>query len=224
LFWTINGGREVSGFMRTAAKLLACAGLVLSLTACALAGIGNSAPPATYDLLAPKVAAARGGPSPVQLVVITPQAVRAIDTDRILVKPSDEQITYYSGAVWSDRLPRLVRARLVQALEASGRFRAVGTEDDSVTSPYSIQTSIHAFELAVNGTPVRARVKLSVKIVDEASGNVLANRQFEADATAASDRISDGVQALTEAFQQVALDIVNWIGRPENRSRVSARS
>ncbi len=210
--------------MRTAARIGFAAALALSLSACALAGIGSTAPPATYDLAAPAVSKARSGPTPVQIVVVTPAAVRAIDTDRILVRPSDEQISYYSGAVWSDRLPRLVRARLVQALEDSGRFRAVGTEDDSVTSPYSVQTSILAFELAVNGAPALARVRMSVKIVDEASGTVLANRQFEASESAASDGIADGVRALTGAFQQVALEIVNWVGRPENRARVSARS
>jgi cholesterol transport system auxiliary component len=68
---------------------------------------GNSAP-TTYDLIAPRSFAASAKPARWQLVVNEPTAVHALDTDRIMVRPRADQISYYKGVAWSDRLPHLL--------------------------------------------------------------------------------------------------------------------
>lgn len=207
--------------MRAARNII---GLVvaLALSGCALAVNGSQ--PQTFDLIAPDVSAAAGAPLPVQIVVNTPNALRALNTERILVRPRSERISYYPDAVWSDRLPQLVRARLTEVLEDSGRFRAVVTEDDRVTSSYGLQLSIRAFELSVNGKPPEGHVAISAKIVDERAGKVVATRQFESRVRASSDAVGEGIAAITKAFQDVSRALVDWMTTGRGRSRLSAGS
>ncbi len=196
--------------------------MAIALGGCAFAG--SSAPPQTYDLLAPEVNRTRTAALPVQIAVVTPTAVRALDTDRILVRPRSEQISYFPGAAWSDRLPRLVRARLAEALENSGHFRAVVTEDDGVTSPYSLQISLRSFEMSVNGKPPEGHVAMSARIVDERAGKVVASQLFEARARAASDSAAAGVAAITDAFQEASRALIGWMTAGSRRSRLGAGS
>ena len=58
-----------------------------------------------------------------QLIIEEPSAVAAIDTDRIIVRPSPNEVKYYAGVRWTDRAPLIVQKGLVEAFEAS---RAVG--------------------------------------------------------------------------------------------------
>jgi len=207
--------------MRAARNII---GLVvaLALGGCALAVNGSQ--PQTYDLIAPEVSTSTGAQLPVQIVVNTPNALRALNTERILVRPRSERISYYPDAVWSDRLPQLVRARVTEVLEDSGRFRAVVTEDDRVTSSYGLQLSIRAFELSVNGKPPEGHVAISAKIVDERAGKVVATRQFESRVRANSDAAGEGVAAITKAFQDVSRALVDWMTTGHGRSRLSAES
>lgn len=191
--------------------------MALALGGCALAGWNGNSAPATYDLVAPDIAAHNGNPAPFQVVVHSPEAVRALDTDRILVKPSSGRITYFGGAVWSDRLPKLVRARLVQALEDSGRFKAVGTEEDRVAGDYAILTTLRAFQIEVNGTP-HAHVQLFVQMVNDRSGAVLASREFEASIPAPSDTAEQSVATLTKAFHSVVRDLTHWLVQASRRA------
>jgi len=196
--------------------------LAVAMSGCALAV--NGAPPQTYDLVAIEVEPFRGQPLPVQLVVRTPTAVRALNTERILVRPAHERISYYPDAAWSDRLPRLVRARMSEALEDSGHFKAVVTEDDRVTASYSLQIAIRAFEMSVNGKPPEGRVSLSAKIVDERAGKVVASRRFESRARAKSDSVGEGVAAITTAFHDVSRELMRWMTNGSRRSRLGAGS
>ncbi len=196
--------------------------LAFAVSGCALAV--NGSPPQTYDLMAPEAAPVQGQPLPVHLVVHTPSAVRALDTERILVRPASERISYYPAAAWSDRLPRLVRARLTEALEDSGHFRAVVTEDDRVTSSYSLQMALRAFEMSVNGKPPEGHVAVSAKIVDERAGKVVASRQFESRVRAKSDAVGEGVAAITAAFHDVSRELIRWMTNGSRRSRLGAGS
>lgn len=199
--------------------------LALALSGCALAGWNGNTPPETYDLVAADIAKVKRRPAPVQVVVHSPRAVRALDTDRILVKPSSGRITYFSGAVWSDRLPKLVRSRLIQALEDSGHFKAVGTEEDRVSGDYAVLTTLRAFQIEVNGKPT-AHIQLFTQIMNDRTGTVLATREFDAAVPAASDSAENSVAALTEAFHRIARDMVDWLSQADQRAkmRIGSRS
>ncbi len=202
--------------MKLGAKLSVIAGLVLGLLAlpgCALMTAGPAEPALTYDLVAPAKISPRGRRINTQLLINTPIAVRALDTDRILVRLSNGQVAYFPKAVWTDRLPRLLQVRLVESLTTARVVRAVGARSERMSSNLSLSTNIRAFQVNAENGRATAHINLYLKLVDDRSGHVLAARGFEAIVPARSDTAENGVEALNAAFEDIARKIARWITR-----------
>ena len=192
---------------------LAAAALCVVLSGCALTKLGEEAPaPNTYDLVAP-VGSAKGQRSNVQLVVSEPSAVRALAGDNILIKPTGSEVAYFPNAVWTDQLPKLVQARLIQTIEGTGRFLAVGDGRDRLDADLELMTAIRSFQVELAGKRAVAVVDLFVRLSDPHSGRIIASRSFQGSAGAASDAAPEGVQALNEAAQGVLPAIAAWAGK-----------
>mgnify|MGYP003678144117 CR=1 FL=1 len=105
--------------------LLAAA--LASLGGCALADVASGPPPSLYVLNAPAPDMPAALPiAASQIVVEAFSAPAAIDTSRIVFKPSANEIKYYAGARWSDRAPRMIASLLVETLSDTGRRRRRG--------------------------------------------------------------------------------------------------
>ncbi len=114
---------------------------------------------------------------------------------------------------WGDRLPRLFQARLVETLANSGAFRAVLTNQDSVSGDLSLAIEIRDFQVETAASSSEAVVDVYVKLVNERSNAVVATKRFQAHEKAASQDPGAGVVALNTAFQQVVRDIVSWVSQ-----------
>ena len=192
----------------------------LWLGGCAMSGLGggNSAPN-TYNIMTPpKIGSVRASRLASQVTVSPPQSIRALDTDRILVSAPGGRISYFADSAWSDRLPRLVQSRLVEAMQDSGAFRAVLTSQDRVDGDYAIATEIRAFQIDVGNGRSAATVTIFAKIVDERRGKVIATREFSASVPTGKDDPAAGVAALQEGFNQVASELVRWTASPRGNA------
>lgn len=190
--------------MSRSARALAAGLLCLGLMGCALAGGGRA--PTTYDLVAPRSFAASAKSARFQLLVSEPTAVHALETDRIMVRQGGDQISYYKGIAWSDRLPRLVQARMIETFQNSGAVKAVsGNSGD-----YSLATELRAFQIDVSGSQTAADVDIFAKLIN-AKGNVVASKGFTARVTATSDTPTQAVAALNQAFTEVLQDSTQWV-------------
>ena len=87
-----------------------------------------------------------------------------------MVKPTDQQIAYFPQAVWSDKLPRLVRARLVEVFENAKAFDGVGTGRDRIQADLVLVVDIRAFQVEIDGGQAVAHVDVFCKLVDESNG------------------------------------------------------
>jgi cholesterol transport system auxiliary component len=150
--------------------------------------------------------------------VSPPTAIRALDTDRIMVSASGGRISYYGDSAWSDRLPRLVQSRLVEAMQDSGAFKAVLTTQDRVDGEFAVATEIRSFQLDVENGNSSATVAIFCKIVDERHGRVIATREFSARTPAPKDEAAPAVAALQESFNQVTGEMVRWLALPRGNS------
>ena len=191
--------------MSRSAPALATGLICLGLASCALAVGGNRAP-ATYDLVAPRSFAASTKPAHFQLVVNEPGAVHALETDRIMVRQGGDKISYYKGIAWSDRLPRLVQARMIETFQNSGAVKAVS----SSSGDYSLATELRAFQIDVSGSQTAADVDIFAKLINR-SGKVVASKGFTARVTATSDSPAEAVAALNQAFTEVVQDSTQWV-------------
>ena len=194
--------------MRTTIRSVALvAALSMSVPGCALLG-GKAKPLDTYELSAPgpdKSRAKRG----IQILVAEPSALKALDSQNIVIKPQPGSIEYLSGAQWADRLPRVVQARLAETFQQSGQFGGVGRPGEGLAIDYQIVTEVRAFEIRLDGQK-RAHVTLFVRILNDRNGVVRAAHTFEAEAFVSGAGNDAYVDALNEAFGKVAKDMVGW--------------
>jgi len=168
------------------------------------AAILPQTPSAIFDLSAPEdVAGRRTG---LQVLVPQPTAVKALDTDRIAARPTPSEYAYLPNAVWSDQLPKLVQARLMQTLQSSGRVRAAALPGQGLLIDYQLVVDIRAFEYRDEG----AVAELAVKLMDDTNGRVVRSRTFRHAVPAAATDNASIVAALDAAMDQAFRDIARW--------------
>lgn len=191
---------------------------LLTLGGCSLSGavkgaLTDGTPSQTFDLVLERDLIKRSHRLGTQIVVQVPAAVKALAGDNILVKPSPTQVTYYGDAVWSDRLPKLLQARLVEALQVSGRFRAVSDGSDRISGDITLSTTIEAFQVDVEGERATANIMIFAKLIHVASGKVYASRSFKVSVPSSSRVVGDGVDALNDGMNQVLQSLTRWVVR-----------
>ncbi len=203
-----------SGFM----AILALLTTLSILGGCSLSGavkgaLSDGTPSQTFDLVLDRDLIKRSSRLSTQIVVQLPAAVKALAGDNILVKPSPTQVTYYGDAVWSDRLPKLLQARMVEALQVSGRFRAVSDGSDRISGDVTLSTTIEAFQVDVEGERATANIMIFAKLIHVASGKVYASRSFKVSLPSKTRVVGDGVDALNEGMNQALQSLTRWVVR-----------
>ena len=193
-------------------RYLVAAALAVFLPGCALVG-GGSAPLDTYELTA--APAGESGPrrSRTQILIAEPSALKSLDGENIVIKPTAAEVQYLKGAQWADRLPKVVQARLAQAFQETGRLGGVGKPGEGLAIDYQIVTEIRAFNIRLDGGD-RAEVELFVKVLNDRNGTVRAASSFQATAPVSGTGNAAFTAALDQAFRSASAEIVEWaIGR-----------
>lgn len=148
------------------------------------------------------------------VVIEVPTASGAITTNRILVKPSRLQVAYLPGAAWTDSVPELVQTLFVQSMQASGAFRLVGRTSLGLFPDNTILTEIRAFHAEPDPAGSSAyvvRITLTMTVLREADGALIASRSFTASAGAASADALTLVAAFDTAMGAVLREAVPWL-------------
>ncbi|HXG78198.1 MAG TPA: ABC-type transport auxiliary lipoprotein family protein [Methyloceanibacter sp.] len=184
---------------------LATGVLCLSLIGCALAGGGR--PPTTYDLVAPRSFAGTTKTAPWQLMVYEPSATSSLDSTRLMVRPKADQVSYYKGIAWSDRLPRLVQTRMIETFQNSGAVKAVSPS----SGQYALASELRAFNIDVTSGHAAAEIDIFAKLINTSTGKVVATKAFSSRVAAKSDAPEDAIAALNQAFTEVLQDTTTWV-------------
>jgi len=191
--------------MSRSAPALATGLLCLGLVGCALAA--GSKPPTTYDLVATHSFAGTKKPAPWQLAVYEPTAPSQLDTSRLMVRPQADQVSYYKGVAWSDRLPRLVQTRMIETFQNSGAVKSVSPS----TGQYALATELRSFQIDVTSGRAAAEIDIFAKLINVSTGRVVATKGFSARVPATSDSPRDAIAALNQAFTEVLQDTTTWV-------------
>jgi cholesterol transport system auxiliary component len=177
---------------------------------CCMMSACGTAPPTTYDLLAPPAMAALK-PLPISLVISEPSASRAFDTENVIVRASDGAISYVPDVQWSDRAPVIVQTRLLRAIENKGY--SVTRDGAGVLADRQLATEIAAFNL-VPGKPMRVEIVLTLRLIDTHEGKLLKSRSFESQADVASLGGPDVAAGFDHAISDLMPSIAEWIIAP----------
>lgn len=144
-----------------------------------------------------------------QILVPEPTALKALDSEQIVIRLSGVEIQYLSKARWSDRLPKMVQSKLVEAYENSGKLGGVGKPGQGLAIDFQIVTDIRAFQVETNGA-TRGHIEISAKLLNDRNGTVRAQKVFTASAPVSGSDNRAYIGALDVAFAQVAAEIVGW--------------
>ena len=190
---------------------------LLPLAALLLAGCTSLIAPRGADdvflLPVPPAATAPGAaPLAVSLAVAMPDATGPLDSRALLISPQADQVQVYAGARWAERPGAMLRQRLLAALAAQGLTRAVPADSGALTR-CTLESDLDDFRARVQGGHAGVRVVLQLRLIDNASRALLAQRRFEAEAPAASTRAGDVVEAFGNASAQVIAAAAAWTAR-----------
>jgi cholesterol transport system auxiliary component len=198
--------------MRARFRVLAIAALAAtSLSACSLPDLGSGPPPDLY-VLSPKSTFPEDLPTvDWQLVVEEPSTAKGIDTDRIAIAPSSLEVKYLAGSRWADRAPRMVQQLLIQSFENTKKIVSVGRQSIGLRSDFVLKVELREFQAEKtpeSGTVVR--VRLNLKLVRIAMGQIVASQSFESVKPANSENVTDIVQAFDDGVGAVLKRAVAW--------------
>ena len=145
----------------------------------------------------------------VQILIPEPSALKALDSEQVVIRVSDAELRYLSHAQWSDRLPKMVQAKLIQAFERTGVLGGVGRPGEGLAIDQQVLTSITSFEIATGGGDT-AVVEISAKVLNDRNGTIKAQKSFRSTAPASGQSNEAYVAALDKAFANVTSDLVAW--------------
>ena len=144
-----------------------------------------------------------------QILIPEPAALKALDSEQVVIRVSESEIQYLAQARWGDRLPKMVQAKLVEAYENSGKLGGVGEPGQGLAIDFQIVTDIRAFQIETAGGD-HAHVEISVKILNDRNGSVKAQQVFSAVVPVNGAGNPAFIAALDAAFAKVTADMVGW--------------
>ena len=107
-------------------------------------------------------------------------------------------------------MPNLVQAKLVEAFENAGSVGAVAVPGDGLVIDYQLIGDMRRFEIDLVGTP-EAVVSMSIKLLSDKNGRVIQTRIFSSRAPVQGTEKDAFIDAVNEAFQAMASDVVRWV-------------
>ncbi len=171
---------------------------------------GASTPPRkiVYDL-APAVFESPRLPLEAGLAIAEPTAISRLQTQRFLFASDEESHEEFVDAQWSDSLPALVQAKLLQSFENYDIAHSPVRADSTDTTGRRLVTDLRKFEISTEGEP-KATITVSAKIIN-GSGQIEIARIFEKAAPIAILVPGTAASAFNHAFEELARDLIVWV-------------
>ncbi len=143
-----------------------------------------------------------------KLLIPEPTTLLAFHTDKIVTRPAPDESLPLEGPRWSDSLPILIQAKLLETFENAGYAEMVTRTIGDFPENAQLSVNIRQFDISTDGDPV-AQIVILAKLQGP-GGEVLQSRSFEASEPAKGDKPRDYVDALSAAFQKTARDMFEW--------------
>jgi phospholipid/cholesterol/gamma-HCH transport system substrate-binding protein len=153
---------------------------------------------------------APANPAPLgrQLAVADPTALMVYDTEKLLSQSQAGQVEAINNAKWSDTVPKLMQAKIVQSFENAGALGEVTRFIDGSLFDYQLATEIRRFQI-VQGPQPAAEAEISAKLLGS-DGHALAVRVFSAKEPVQSKDEAEAARALGAAFGNITSNLIGW--------------
>ncbi|MBF9059028.1 hypothetical protein HKCCSP123_07505 [Rhodobacterales bacterium HKCCSP123] len=189
--------------------------LPVILSGCgALSALSDAAEPLdVYELQVPAGIEPARRSLPRDVIVELPTTSGALETDRIMIRPTRLGAAYLPDARWGEPAPVMVQTVLTRTLDATGAFQYVGRRPLGPGGDFAIVTELLTFEAEAleDADEARVEVRMISRIVREEGIRVMATRSFTASEAAASLDDTAIVDAFDRAMDTVAREFSAWV-------------
>ena len=184
-----------------------------ALSGCAAIGSLNSAATAldAFELRAPSGAPVARSPQGIDFIVEVPSASGAIDTDRILVRPTPTQVAYLPDARWTAAAPVMLQSALVETFLRSNAFRYVGRRPLGVAGDVALVSDLVDFGAEVSGEGAVVKVTLVARLVREEDAAITASRTFTRSVPVPDTRSATILAGFEAASNALLTDVATWV-------------
>jgi phospholipid/cholesterol/gamma-HCH transport system substrate-binding protein len=142
-----------------------------------------------------------------QIAVPEPSALMSLSSDKILIDRDGSVGASIANAQWSDNLPVLFQAKVIESFENSGYFQAVSRPIDAFDADDQVLTDLRTFRIVTTPQPA-AVVAYTAKILS--GGRMKATRVFEASVPITSLDAAAATAGLSKAFDETVQALVPW--------------
>jgi len=144
------------------------------------------------------------------LRVNSPVSNQLLDDARIVVLPEPGRVNTYQGVRWSERTPRLLRNRLLDAFHDDGRIQALSNEEQRLQADLELVSDLRSFHSEYRDGLPHALIRLDASLVDARSQQIIASRRFSISQPASDTSIASVVAAFAQAGDQLSRELVDW--------------
>jgi cholesterol transport system auxiliary component len=141
------------------------------------------------------------------LVLGTPHAAAGFDGTHMVYVRQPHKLEYFRESQWVDSPVAMLPPLAAAAIESSGTFGAVLQSPTSVRGQYRLDMEIVRLQQEFISTPSREHFTLRAHILDTATHEVVAWREFDASVPAPSDDPYGGVIAANQAATKVLAEL-----------------
>ncbi|UMA63779.1 ABC-type transport auxiliary lipoprotein family protein [Roseivivax marinus] len=195
-------------------RLLAILLLPLALSGCsALSALSDATTVLdVYELQAPD-AVPQGGARSLDVIVELPTTTGALDTDRVMVKPSQLQAQYLDDARWGEEMPVMMQSLMLRTLQETEAFRYVAREPLGLSGDVAIVSDVIDFHAvaAPEGEGAEVVLRVRVQLVRETDVAILSSRTFEARAQAPATDTPTLMRAFDSASDALLTEFAGWV-------------
>ncbi|MFD1344126.1 ABC-type transport auxiliary lipoprotein family protein [Litorisediminicola beolgyonensis] len=186
---------------------------LLALPGCsALSAFSDATTPlGVYELRAPEDIPAAPRQRPYNVTVEMPTTTGALDTDRILIKPSPLAAEYLPEVRWGEDVPTMVQSLLLRSLQRTNALAYVGREPLGLSGDIAIVTDVIDFQAETAGEGALVRLALSIQLVRESDVTILASRTFTAEAASPTTETEALVAAFDTASDTLLRAFAAWV-------------
>ena len=152
------------------------------------------------------------------LQVLLPRMQPGLDSDRIALASADHRLDYFAASRWSDTLPLVIEAALVESLRGGGRFLAVHDSVAPFHADYVLQVDVRNFEaqyagaastgsIAAASSAPTAVVRLECTLGRRLDRSLISTFVVESRIAADANRVTAIVDALAGASQSAFREV-----------------
>lgn len=136
------------------------------------------------------------------IMIQRPSVSKGLDSNKITLMYSPQQLDYYAHARWSSNVGNMVQTSLIESFENSEVLARVGGDQSALKPNYLLMLEVHDFQAEYQQpkTAPIVHVKLVAKLVDFPDRNLRAVMTTETYQQAEENELPEIVRAFDQAF------------------------